>query len=288
MDDFTIAQAFSTLSYIISIPYIYCNFLNAKDSIKHPFRACFLIVSPLILSPFLASAIISFSILTAMFLALFIFKDSWARRFSGMMIAYSILLMGEFIAVDLTYIIVYFISGELIPYRLPDSPFLWQLMLTATIVFIVNMLLLVLFVPLLRERFRYLHTKTIAMLGLPIVISMLMHNILSGLFGTMPLTILTPMGLLICLGCLFLLNVGFRDMRRQVLVRNNLENQRLLIEQQLSYSQSLEEEYNALRKWNHDIDNHYISISYLLDNGKYDECKSYLAALLDIKDAEMP
>lgn len=41
----------------------------------------------------------------------------------------------------------------------------------------------------------------------------------------------------------------------------------------------MEEEYQKLRKWNHDIENHLLSLSYLLDMKKYKDALAYCKKL---------
>lgn len=282
----SILFAFVSIYYTISISYVYCSFLNPKDSVKHPQIVCMLITLPTVFLALIYTDKLSFIIAVCMLFALFVFKDSWGRRIAGFVIAYSLQLVGEFIAVTLSYIITYFISGESQYFRVfPTSS---PVRVTSTIFFIITigLLLLTIMVPLLRNEFRYLHIKTFAMLGFPIIASMFLYNILTYVTNNKYFPIYL---ILCCVTCSILylpLKLGFRDMYRQELDRSNLENQRQLMEQQLSYSHQLEEEYRELRKWNHDIDNHFLSLSYLLENQNFDDCKSYLETLLDIEEGE--
>ncbi|WP_373218536.1 hypothetical protein [Ruminococcus sp. 5_1_39BFAA] len=49
----------------------------------------------------------------------------------------------------------------------------------------------------------------------------------------------------------------------------------LLAKAQLESSKKMEQEYRKLRKWNHDIENHLLSLSYLMDMKKYEEAAAY-------------
>ena len=42
---------------------------------------------------------------------------------------------------------------------------------------------------------------------------------------------------------------------------------------------SLELEYQDLRKWNHDIENHLLSMNYLMKPEKYNEARQYLDSI---------
>ena len=49
---------------------------------------------------------------------------------------------------------------------------------------------------------------------------------------------------------------------------------------QLNDSVQLSNEYASLRKWNHDIENHIMSVMYLMDMKKYEEAGTYTASVL--------
>ena len=53
------------------------------------------------------------------------------------------------------------------------------------------------------------------------------------------------------------------------------QHQLQLMKEQLSLSREMEKEYQALRKWNHDVENHLLSLSYLMDMEKYEQAASY-------------
>ena len=45
-------------------------------------------------------------------------------------------------------------------------------------------------------------------------------------------------------------------------------------------SVKLSNEYSHLRKWNHDIENHMMSVRYLMESQKYEETKQYMNSVL--------
>lgn len=280
----SLALFLTLVYYSISIPYIYCNFLTAKKNIKYPFTICFFIILPNAFLILMRPDLSSFTILISMVLSLFVFNDPWLRRISGLIIAYCIQLMGEFIGTDLTHIILYFITGKMPNCKLIDAVNPSHFMLAVCLIIIVGILMLCVLIPLMRKGFRYLQTSTIALLGLPLILTMIIHNILSIQLNLEQFRVYLPISCIICLGCYIPLAIGLRNMRHQALIRNNNINQRILIEKQLDYSQQLEDEYTKLRKWNHDIDNHFVALSYLLGSHQYEECMTYLEALLDIKE----
>ena len=53
-----------------------------------------------------------------------------------------------------------------------------------------------------------------------------------------------------------------------------------LMKKQMNDSVQLSNEYASLRKWNHDIENHIMSVMYLMDMKKYEEAETYIASVL--------
>ena len=57
------------------------------------------------------------------------------------------------------------------------------------------------------------------------------------------------------------------------------QHQLQLMKEQLSLSREMEKGYQALRKWNHDVENHLLSLSYLMDMEKYEQAASYCRSI---------
>lgn len=72
---------------------------------------------------------------------------------------------------------------------------------------------------------------------------------------------------------------GIRNLYIQEKNRILLEKQVSLKKEQLELMNSLELEYQDLRKWNHDIENHLLSMNYLMKTEKYNEARQYLDSI---------
>lgn len=53
-----------------------------------------------------------------------------------------------------------------------------------------------------------------------------------------------------------------------------------LLKKQLELSNEIKDEYVRIRKWNHDIENHLLSLSYLIDMQKTEDAQNYCATIL--------
>jgi len=53
-----------------------------------------------------------------------------------------------------------------------------------------------------------------------------------------------------------------------------------LLKKQLEMSEEMKQEYTKIRKWNHDIENHLLSLAYLTDMKKTEEAEKYCISVL--------
>lgn len=72
---------------------------------------------------------------------------------------------------------------------------------------------------------------------------------------------------------------GIRNLYIQEKNRILREKQVSLKKEQLELMNSLELEYQDMRKWNHDIENHLLSMNYLMKTKKYNEARQYLDSI---------
>lgn len=85
---------------------------------------------------------------------------------------------------------------------------------------------------------------------------------------------------IICIGSylLFLRAVHSLAQQHREYLQKKMEIE--LMKKQINDSVQLSNEYASLRKWNHDIENHIMSVMYLMDMKKYEEAETYTASVL--------
>lgn len=81
---------------------------------------------------------------------------------------------------------------------------------------------------------------------------------------------------------LFLRAVRSLKLQHQEYLQKKMELE--LIKNQMNSASQLSNEYTRLRKWNHDIENHLMSVMYLMDMGNYEEAEGYTASVLSQRD----
>ena len=70
-------------------------------------------------------------------------------------------------------------------------------------------------------------------------------------------------------------NISVREKRHELLIQ-----QMSFLQKQLASTTDMEQEYQSVRKWNHDMENHLFSLNYLIRAKKYHEADAYLKTIL--------
>ena len=89
-----------------------------------------------------------------------------------------------------------------------------------------------------------------------------------------------PLCLLISGFCLWLQITSLRDLEKHEKNRKKMELQRVQLEQRKVYFQKIEDQYQEIRKWNHDIANHLSALSWLMEQGESEKAEQYIDSLL--------
>ena len=85
---------------------------------------------------------------------------------------------------------------------------------------------------------------------------------------------------IICIGSYLLFLRAVRSLAQQHREYLQKKMEIELMKKQMNDSVQLSNEYASLRKWNHDIENHIMSVMYLMDMKKYEEAETYTASVL--------
>ncbi|HIV33742.1 MAG TPA: hypothetical protein IAA11_00640 [Candidatus Blautia intestinigallinarum] len=277
MDLITLSYLISCVYYVGAVSYLYSNLMTAKPSIKRPFILTALLLTPMFVVILIDYHYIGMFLWIFIIFPLFLYQDPWKKRFTCYITIYLIMLVNELLAVMVSYFLISLLSEKgTVLTSLNSSPI--TAIPTSILTVLFGTFLTRLFVTSLKPWFSHIHSSTLALLGLPLVIVTLME---------IPYFVNSFSPLLIALffpPCYALLLFGFRRMHLQELLRNQRFNRLLLIEKQILYSKELEKEYQKLRRWNHDIDNHFLALSYLLQHEKYEESSAYIKDILQKKN----
>mgnify|MGYP000514963679 FL=1 len=133
---------------------------------------------------------------------------------------------------------------------------------------------------ILRQCIDYLKILTFLQLLLPLIAPVFLNVIISLQEKGVTVLALSIIYWIICIGSylLFLRAVRSLVQQHREYLQKKMEIE--LMKKQMNDSVQLSNEYASLRKWNHDIENHIMSVMYLMDMKKYEEAETYTASVL--------
>ncbi|MGN8630959.1 hypothetical protein ACTNEW_05050 [Blautia sp. HCP3S3_G3] len=132
---------------------------------------------------------------------------------------------------------------------------------------------------LLKRCFSYLHLKTFLQLLYPVYLPIIAQQVIISLTEYSLFPALAAAYWILCLISYPVFRKGIHVIQTQEEAAIFRQHQLQLMKEQLSLSREMEKEYQALRKWNHDVENHLLSLSYLMDMEKYEQAASYCCSI---------
>ena len=217
--------------------------------------------------------------LTVLLLTILYFSDPLKKKISTFLILICILAVSENIAATFALPIYTLIHHE--------ESFRYNLLYTSgemlfliIIDFFVALLFIKKLVPLIRNYSHSIQLTTIAELLFPVQASSFLVGILLYRKNSPWLKWLIILYWFLNLLCCLIIarafhNISLREKRHELLVQ-----QMSFLQKQLEYTTEMEQEYQSVRKWNHDMENHLFSLNYLIRTQKYLEADVYLETIL--------
>lgn len=267
--------------------YYYCNMLKPRTTITHPRLVCFFLCLfiqswsiPLVMSvgnepsP-IGDAVVHISVLLMPFL---LFEGKILHKIIVYILLFITLAMVEAMTSSFQGVWFFFLGYGPAKsfYMIKDMPIAITIS-TATLLAL-GAFLFSRAVPVLSYNFRNYQPRTLCLLILPLITVPLVYNILA--YMNLSLPVHSILYWVFCIPCYLFLYRGIRNVKVQEQRKSQQQNQLDIIKKQLDFSQHLENEYLNLRKWNHDISNHLLSLTYLMDNGRIQEAEEYCTSLI--------
>ena len=267
--------------YICAVTYFYCRILTPKKHIKNPYLASVLLMSPdLLVCIYNYHDVTYIHWLMIMLPLFFLFQDSIRKRITCYVTVNLILMFSELFGFFISCTLISLALGRIV---LPAEVTNGQAILSSLCIIFSGMVLIWITFSYIIKLFQYLKMNTLFLIGLPVILCTIVHILVED----------SSWGYLIIalfILCYFFLHKGFQNMRKQEIERLQREKQSLIIEKQLAFSKDLEKEYRELRKWSHDIDNHILALSYLMQKEKYEDCINYIEHIKEnahVKDCNL-
>lgn len=157
---------------------------------------------------------------------------------------------------------------------------LFNVLLMPSIYIVVSILLCRFLLPAMQKVFRTLHIPTFITLMAAVLIPNGLRLPLSALQDTSFFPALALVYWSFCFISYILLWHFLKNISMAEKQRLQKEAKRLLIQKQLVCFKEQAEEYQKLRKWNHDIENHLQALSWLMATEQYEKAEEYSSSLL--------
>ncbi|WP_373212772.1 hypothetical protein [Ruminococcus sp. 5_1_39BFAA] len=272
-----------------AVSYYFSYLLKPKRFVKSPRRDCFLVILPLLLlSMYLrkwdfnvGTALVQMSILLV---ALVMFRDRLRLRLVSYVVFMVVLISVEVYATTLFLVIKQLTvrSGQAAT-ALSEVRSIYDLILLTCLDIGIGSFLYYKATPLLAHLLLSVKSWTIFQLVLPLYMPFIMQFFIYqrarwGLGGVVYFS-----AFLICYPAFLR---GIKSVKNQERERVLKEKSIQLAKTQLEASMKMETEYRKLRKWNHDIENHLLALSYLMDMKKYEEAADYYTDFAAVSDAQ--
>lgn len=133
---------------------------------------------------------------------------------------------------------------------------------------------------ILRQCIDYLKIITCLQLLLPLVAPVLLNTIITIQKKPETVLALSIIYWFVCISSYLLFLRAVRSLAQQHRKYIQKKAEIELMKKQINDSVQLSNEYASLRKWNHDIENHIMSVMYLMDMKKYEEAGTYISSVL--------
>ena len=275
----------SSLYLCFGLLYFYCRILPCKRKISLPLFLCLSVFMALLFWIKRESQHNEITIvfqLTAFLVTLFLFQASFMKKlavyfiFQLLIICPEILCTSVFIALHNLFIPTHIYT----PHNLISSCSPVEYFVIELSNILLGLFLLWKISEILRQCIDYLKILTFLQLLLPLVAPVFLNVIISLQKKPVSVLALSIIYWIICIGSYLLFLHAVRSLIQQhrEYLQKKIEIE--LMKKQMNDSVQLSNEYASLRKWNHDIENHIMSVMYLMDMKKYEEAETYTASVL--------
>lgn len=275
----------STILSLFAADYFYCTILTKRSFIKN-MKAVLCIFNLIFVVLYLAMQSFAFSksllgISFLLFPCILFFEDDLSHRVCAFFSALSVMIVSEMLVSS-----IFLIANTFFP-KLSWSP--------STMVERGNIITLIAFVLLLfslqlffsyklaqtlKDYFIFLRPSLLLKTGCSIIFLLLSQNMFAACDDSQSVLFYTPVYFTLIIFSLLLFNNALKRLSAESEHIASIQIRKQYAEQQLRYLQENTQKYQHIRRWNHDISNHLLSLSYLINSDKTSEAMQYIDFLL--------
>lgn len=133
---------------------------------------------------------------------------------------------------------------------------------------------------LMEKCFMHLHAGTTFQILLPLFAPAVVYGFFRIGGRNLPSPVFGAAYWIICAAAFCLFIRGIKEMRHWQMKCLHEESELQMLRKQLDVGDKMKAEYTSLRKWNHDVQNHLIALTYLMDMRRYPEALHYCSSFL--------
>lgn len=266
----------------IAITYLMVHLLPYKQKLKSPKVIFFCYFVPIFLltlhrtwtNSSLSALLLQLSILLN---CLFLFEGKLRSRLAAFYIVFSILFTNESLAMALAPLSHWLLTGNMLSHvnltLLQDIP---DMLLVNFWYISVGSLILWISGKLLKHSRNIVPLGTIGLLLLPIQLTALGQGILPVQASAKTFYFAVFLYVLLSAAGYFPVFKGLSRISKEATQAAKTEAKLSLYRRQLDTSEKFAKNYQQLRKWNHDVENHLFSLAWLLEQKQYEKAADYL------------
>lgn len=131
-----------------------------------------------------------------------------------------------------------------------------------------------------QKYFRYIQLRTLAFLGLPLLILIANCNIVDNAADSSFIFYLIIFILLFIIS-LFFFSRSFSLLQKQEFERLKNTNLKIELSLQLEHHENIYKKFVEQRKWAHDLSNHLETIQYMIKHNEFDDAKAYIQDVIN-------
>lgn len=137
-----------------------------------------------------------------------------------------------------------------------------------------------------KQDLSFINEKMIALIAIPIFITLIIANI-GATFSTTwtGMILFVIIAIIVCSLCSAVFYKGLCYLAEEEKAHLEKEQNIQELHQEIEHLHILENEYKKLYRWNHDVGNHLNSIAYLVKKGQYGEAEKYIKELLKVNES---
>lgn len=284
MKEVSFVYLFYTEMLMIMVNRSYCKILTLKDKIHPsmwlPSLAQFIVIFIHVIctGEMLRTPLLDLLLMVPTFLC---FQDKLKIRFFAAIISFLVCGIAELvIAVGVIAINSIHPQWKMIPNTwYPDNRYIELFIYACCVLFFLHFLLRQLQQRLGKKLFQ-LKMPWILKLSLSMALIIIFANFAGGMETRAKLLEYLPLCLLVSGFCLWLQISSLSELEKQEKKNKQLKLQRVRLEQRKIYFQKVEKQYQEIRKWNHDIANHLLALSWLMEQDEPEKAVQYIDSLL--------